>query len=67
MQELEESSYWLELLIESGIVAPEKLAALMAEADELMAILVTCVKNAKVKDEGRGSRMKDEGRGRKAL
>lgn len=66
MQELEESSYWLELLVDSGIVAPDKLAPLMAEADELMAILVTCVKNARLKEEGRNERLKDEGRRRKA-
>jgi four helix bundle protein len=36
MQELEESSYWLELLVEAHIFTPEKLMPLMAEADELM-------------------------------
>ena len=65
MQELEESSYWLELLVEAHIIPPEKLGPLMSEADELMAILVTCVRNAKAKDEGRqqGRRMKVEGGG----
>lgn len=57
MQELEETSYWLELLAEAKILPLEKLSALMQEADELMAILTTCVKNAKNKDEG--GRMKD--------
>jgi four helix bundle protein len=47
LQELDETSYWLELLIESGIVAEEKLNDLLAEADELIAILVSCVKKAK--------------------
>lgn len=51
MQELEESSYWFELLVEAEIVSVEKLSPLMAEADELMAILVTCVKKAKMKAE----------------
>jgi len=58
MQELEESCYWLELLAEAHIFTPEKLMPLMTEADELMAILTTCVK--KVKAEGR--RLKDEKR-----
>jgi four helix bundle protein len=54
MQELEESSYWLELLVEAEIISAEKLNPLMAEANELMAILVTCVKKAKMKaEEGR--------------
>ena len=57
MQELEETSYWLELLAEAKIFPLEKLSLIMQEADELMAILTTCVKNAKNKDEG--GRMKD--------
>lgn len=47
LQELEETAYWLELLAESGLVKRECLTDLMNEADELMAILVTCIKNAK--------------------
>ncbi len=47
LQELEESSYWLELLIEAEIMPPNRLTDLLAEADELTAILVTCVKRAK--------------------
>jgi four helix bundle protein len=47
LQELEETSYWLELLVESGIVAEARMADLLQEADELTAILVTCVKRAK--------------------
>ncbi len=57
MQELEESSYWLELLVEASIFPPEKLNPLMVEANELMAILVTCVKKTKASNV----RMKDEG------
>ena len=47
LQELEETQYWFELLAESGIVQPERLSSLIQEADELTAILVTCVKNVK--------------------
>lgn len=56
MQELEESAYWLELLADAKILPLEKLSALMSEADELMAILTSCVK--KIKAEG--GRMKAE-------
>jgi four helix bundle protein len=61
LQELDETCYWLELLVESGIVPrEERLAVLIDEADQLAAILVTCVKNAKQrKDEG--TRIKDDG------
>jgi four helix bundle protein len=47
MQELEETSYWFELLVESGVVTETKMADLMNEANELMAILTTIVKNTK--------------------
>lgn len=56
MQELEETSYWLELLADAQILPNEKLSALQIEADELMAILVTCVKKAKAEV----GRMKDQ-------
>ena len=36
-----------ELLIESGIVTGERLKPLCAEANELIAIFVTCIRNAK--------------------
>jgi four helix bundle protein len=55
LQELEEAAYWMELLSESGIVVPARLTELQKEADELTAILITCVKKAKQK------RRKDEG------
>ena len=49
LQELEETQYWLELLAEAGIIDPKLLAPLLQEADELTAILVTCVKRIKVR------------------
>ena len=42
-----ETAYWLELLVESEVMPADKLRFLQQEADELTAILVTCVKNAK--------------------
>jgi len=39
--------YWLELLVEGKIVPPERLAALMAEANELLAIFVASGRTAK--------------------
>ena len=47
LQELEETVYWLELLVESGIVPEARLVDLCAEADELIAIFVTSAKTAK--------------------
>lgn len=48
-QELEETMYWFELLIESGIFKVEKLQDLQTEANELMAIFVSSVKKVKEK------------------
>lgn len=47
--EAEETAYWLELLIESGIVSNERLKPLQTELDELVAIFVTTLKRAKYK------------------
>jgi four helix bundle protein len=46
-QELEETAYWLELLVDAGIVPARRLEALRKEADELMAIFVSSAKTAK--------------------
>ena len=40
LQELEESIYWINLLIDCGIVKKEKLSGLCQEANELAAISV---------------------------
>jgi four helix bundle protein len=47
LREIEESAYWLELLVEAEIVSAEKLAPLRQECEELTAIFVTIVKRAK--------------------
>src|SRR5215475_219886 len=47
LREIEESAYWLELLMESGVVSAEKLAPLRRECEELTAIFVTILKRAK--------------------
>jgi hypothetical protein len=42
-----QSAYWLELLMESGVLSAEKLAPLRQECEELTAIFVTILKRAK--------------------
>jgi four helix bundle protein len=44
LQELDETGYWLELLIGAGIVSEERLMPLCQETEELTAIFVTMVK-----------------------
>ena len=47
LEEVDETVFWLELLQESDIIRPQKLAALIQEARELTAILVTSICTAK--------------------
>ena len=47
LQELDETTYWLELLSESGIVNSERLKPLTDECEELIAMFVTMAKNVK--------------------
>ena len=48
LQELSETVYWLELLIDAGIVSQARLAELLSEGEELMAISVASAKTAKI-------------------
>ena len=47
LQELEETVYWLNLLIDSGIIKRAQVSELCDEAEELFAILVASVKTVK--------------------
>ncbi len=47
LQELEESKYWMEIIVEANIFPAERMDELMREADELTAVIITCVKNVK--------------------
>src|ERR1041385_3067149 len=49
LQELDETSYWLELLGEAQILPVRRLRALHDEAEELIAILVTIATKVKRK------------------
>lgn len=49
LQELDESDYWLELLIDGGYVAENKLKPLCVETQELISIFVTIVLNTKAR------------------
>ena len=65
LQELEETAYWLELLMESGIMTEERLKPLYIETEELTAIFVSIVKKIKSKrgkhrDESTKQMMTDE-------
>lgn len=47
LKEADETTYWLELLADEGIISQERLAPLLKETNELIAILVTISKRAR--------------------
>jgi four helix bundle protein len=49
LQELEETKYWLELLVESGVTKAELMTDLFNEVEALISIMVTIVKSVKTK------------------
>jgi four helix bundle protein len=51
LKELDETSYWLELIVETNVVKPERLSDLMDETSQLIAILTTITK--KVRQKGK--------------
>ena len=46
-QELDETIMWLELLVEAEIVDKQLMTGLLDETDQLIRIVVTCIKNTK--------------------
>ena len=48
-EEVDESLYWMELLIDAGLVTKKRLSLLMKEADELLAIAVSSIKTARAR------------------
>lgn len=48
-EECDEAVYWMELLIEAGIVEAERLAGLMAEANEILAMVIASIKTARTR------------------
>jgi four helix bundle protein len=46
-EECDESMYWMELLIEAGLLPLRRLDALMQEGDELLSIFVSAIKTTR--------------------
>jgi four helix bundle protein len=47
LKELDETAFWLELLVEANIMPPDKMTPLLDETDQLIAIFTTIVKKKK--------------------
>jgi four helix bundle protein len=46
-EEADESIYWMELLVESGLVHKDDVGELLDEADQIVAIIVSSIKTAR--------------------
>lgn len=46
-EECDESLYWMELMVESGVMPETKLGQLMKEGDEILAITVASIKRSR--------------------
>lgn len=46
-RELDESEYWLELLVDESIVSREKMNPLLDETRQLIAVFVTIIKSSR--------------------
>lgn len=55
LQELEETRYWIELIVDAKLQTSNRLASLLKESDELLAILTATVKTAKINRRSRES------------
>ena len=51
-EEADETLYWMELLIESGIISEVKLSSLMSEANEIVAMTVASIKTLRANQSG---------------
>ena len=49
LQELEETDYWLDVVVRSETMPENRVAPLRVERNELTAMLVTCVKRVKAR------------------
>ena len=47
VEEVDESLYWMEMLVEAQVLPRDRLAALMKEAEEILAILTASAKTAR--------------------
>jgi hypothetical protein len=58
-EEADEVSYWMELLVEGGMVKKGKLGPLMQEANELAAICVASARTARKRRQQKRERRSD--------
>ena len=47
LEEVDETAFWLELIVDAGILPPKRVESLITEADELAAILFSAQRTAR--------------------
>ena len=57
VEEGDESLYWMELLTKSGLVPEIKLASLITETDQIVAMTVSSIKTLRAKVDNRKSKI----------
>ena len=55
-EEADESVYWMELIVESGIIPRERLGDLIQEANEILAMVVASIRTSRVGAQKSNSR-----------
>ena len=58
VEEIDESEYWLDLIVEGGLLPATRVKLLQLEAGELVAIFVASKKSAQSKIENQKSKMR---------
>jgi len=46
-EETDESMYWMELIVEAGLMKDDRISDLYREADEILSMVVASIKTAK--------------------
>jgi len=52
LEEIDESQYWIELLVEAGMLNKEKGDAAIKEADEILSMVASSIKTSKINPKG---------------
>ena len=60
-EELDETSYWLEVIAEINLFPRERISPLIDESNELLSIIVKSIQTAKVNGLARNKRMANPG------
>ena len=50
-EEADESLFWMELIVESGLLPQERLTELMSETNEILAMTVASIKTLRIKSQ----------------